>query len=753
MKTSIFSHVLRAGIVSGSVLLLSGAEIRAADKAQSDAFPNYESYIKVSGQAASITGNEAAFQNRTGRPSDGGVGIEDLHLSKDLNKTTTLVIDGKALTGSEDYLAQFKVTKNEVGSVDVGYKRFRTFYDGAGGFFPLNNQWNALTNQDLHIDRSKFWAEAKIEVPNAPVFEVKYTNELRDGRKDSTIWGTSDFTGLPFNAAPNPINPGRKMTPSYIDIGERHELLEASVKQKVKNTTAEFRVFADRTNNSDTRYVTNYPGEVIPWSIQSLSTTVATGQVANPQALAKAAAPAANWNNEQRITETDAMKTQTSGADFETATVINDQLTLKLGAAYELIHTAVGGGRPLVTMTPTATGPVPVATNNYAGLYGGTRVKDFAGNIALDWKATKDLFVKVAFRGQTEYVRGNSGYNVIAASGTPAVTLATTPRQGYAKIHQNVRTPVLEFRYIGIKGLSIYFNGSKRDLSGVEINTSSYNPLTAALGTPANNNVSEDHGNYTLGANWKVSSMLTLRGEVFQKGHKDNTVGFATAPASIVGDYYLLDSKYDGYKLTALFKPVPELSLSTRFVDQRGKMKVTGFLPTFPAYDSLDAKNYMFSETIDFAPNAQCYAQLAGTAVYNIISTIYPRSGTTVAAVNAAGLVTANAYSTNGVLQNSNNNYVSGSLVTGWVVDKKTDLQIQVNYYKANNGNSRLASLTMPYGVAIEDTSVTIGVRHKFSDKWVGHFKIGHFDSVNDTSGGNMNFHGPVAYLAMDHEL
>jgi hypothetical protein len=124
-----------------------------------------------------------------------------------------------------------------------------------------------------------------------------------------------------------------------------------------------------------------------------------------------------------------------------------------------------------------------------------------------------------------------------------------------------------------------------------------------------------------------------------------------------------------------------------------------------------------------------------------------------VAVVNAAGLVTANAYSTNGVVQNSNNNYLSGSLLTGWVVDKKTDLQVQVNYYKATNGNAKLAPLTMPYGVAIEDTSVTIGVKHKFSDKWVGHFKVGHFDSVNDTSGGNLNFHGPVAYLAFDHEL
>lgn len=752
MKT-MFSPLFRsAGLLTGAWLIAAGVPVRAADKANADAFPNFESYIKITGQAAAINGNDAAFQNRTKQPSDGGVGIEDLHLSKDLSKTTTLVIDGKALSGSEDYLAKFNVTKNEVGSIEAGYKRFRTFYDGAGGFFPLNNQWMPLANEDLHIDRSKFWVDAKLALKDLPEIEVSYTNELRSGKKDSTIWGSTDFTGLPFTVAPNPVTEIRKFAPSYLRVGERHELLEATVKKTVKKTTLQLTLLADRTNNSDTRYVTNFPGEVIPFAITQLSTTAPAGQVANPQALAKAALSPANWNNQVDIAENDAMKTQTTGADFEAITPINDKLTLRLAAKYELVHTTIGGSRPLVTYTPTATGVVPVTTNNYANLYGGTRVKDYSGNIALDYKATKDLFVKVALRAQSEFIRGTSGYDVIAASGTPALTLASTPRTGYAKIHQNVRTPVLELRYLGIKNVALYFNGSKRDLSGVEVNTSSYNPLTAAIGTQAMNNVSEDHGNYTLGADWKTSSQLTLRGEVFTKGHKDNTVGFGTTPA-ILGDYYLLDSKYSGYKLTAIAKPAATIGFTTRFVSQLGKMKVTGFLPTYPAYDSLNAKNYMLSETIDWTPSAQVYFQLAATKTFNVISTIYPRAGVTPATVNAAGLTTALAFDTNRVLQNSNNNYDTVSFTSGFVVDKNTDAQVQVNYYRADNGNAILAPLTMPYGVVVQDTAITIGLKHKFNDKWVGNGKVGYFDSKNGTTGGNQNFHGPVAYVSLEHAL
>jgi len=747
MKANLPNLTRTTRFATGTFLLCTGILAHGAEKAPAtDALPLFESYIKVTGQAAAISGDKSAFEARAKQPANGGVGIEDLHIVKELSKTTTGTMDAHALTGAEDYLGRYNLTKVGVGSVDFGFKRFRTFYDGVGGFFPTNNQWLPLNDQSLHIDRSKAWLEAKVALKDMPEFEVRYTNELRSGQKDSTIWGDSSQTGLVFNLAPNPISPVRKFVPSYLQVNERHEAVEASVKHTVGKTALKLTLLSDRTNNNDTRYVTRFPGEVIPWSIASLSTTTPAGQITSPQNIAKASAPSTSWNNQVAIAENDAMRTKTNGLFASADTILTDQLTLRLGANYELVHTDIGGGRPLVTSTPTATGVVPVTTDNYAGLYGGTRVKDYVGNIALDYKATKTFFVKLALRAQSEFIRGSSGYNVIAASGTPAVTLATTPRTGFAKIHQNVRTPVVELRYTGIKDLALYFNGSKRDLSGVEVNSSSYNPLTALVGTPAANNVSEDHGNYTLGANWRQSAFLTLRGEVFRKGHKDNTVGFGTA-AAIVGDYYLLDSTYDGYKLTALAKVTPEVGFTTRFISQHGKMKVTGFLPTYPAYDSLNSKNYTLGESIDWTPNKTVYVQLNGNLTYHVISTIYPRAGVTPATA------TSNAFDSNRVLQNSNNDYATFGALTGFAIDKQTDMQIQANLYRAQNGNAILAPLTMPYGVEVEETSITVGVKHKFSDSWICHAKLGYFESKNDTTGGRTNFHGPLAYIAFEHGL
>ena len=464
MNTSFSSLALRAGIISGTMLLLSGVQARAQGKAPTDAFPTYQSYIKITGQAPDITGDKAAFQSRVKQPSNGGAGIEDLHLSNDLSKTTNLVVDGKALVGSEDYLGRLNITDSKVGSVDVGYKRFRTFYDGVGGFFPLSKQWAPLATEDLHVDRSKLWLEASLALPDAPVFTVRYTNEQRNGRKDSTIWGSSDFTGLPLTLAPNPITPTRKLVPAYINLDERHEHLELTAKHTIKNTELQVTLFADRTNNADTRYATNFPGEVIPWSILSLSTTVPAGQLVSPQNAAKALLSAANWNNRVDFATLEAMKTQTSGANAEAETSFSENFKLHVGGSYELVHSTDGGGRPIITTTPTATGVVLVTTDNNQGLAGSSSIKDLAGNVRLEIKPAKSLWVKVGLRLGSEWIGGRTYYNVIAASGTPATTLATTPRTGWSKIQQNAQTPEWDLRYTGFNNVSLYFTGNVRSL-------------------------------------------------------------------------------------------------------------------------------------------------------------------------------------------------------------------------------------------------------------------------------------------------
>lgn len=711
-------------LLAGAALAFAGARLTAATS-EADAFPTYTNYIRITGQTPWVEGNQAAFQNRTRTPAEGGAGIEDLHIEKNLSKDADLEVNGHALTGAEDYLASLEVTKADVGSYEVGYKRFRVFYDGAGGFFPLNRAWMPLTNQDLHTDRGLFWAEAKVALPDKPALRLRYESMLRTGTKDSLHWGDTDFTGLPNNNSP--ISQVRKIVPSFRKLRERHDSLEFTVSQTVGKTAYVVTLEGEGTRNFDTRYVTRFPGEAKLF----------------PAPAATVLVPAANMNNQIVQAQSDGMDTSSFKATGTTRTVITPKVTLRTGLSYELENTDFTGDRPLVTSTPTATGVVDVATDNYRGLAGGTVIKVYAGNIIFDLKPVKALEIHVGVRGEDKYTRGTGTYNVVAATGTPAVTLTTTPRYEYARVKEHSLTPDIDVRLAATPNLTLYTTANWRSLAGDERNSSAYNPLTALQGTVANNNLSEEHGNYALGATWRQSAYLTLRTEAFLKDHQYGSIAYGVN----FGDRYVRDGRTQGVKVTVQAKPLATVSATTRYIYQLGRMQVTGFLPTTPKYDSMRATSHTLDETIDWNPCQQFYLQANANLVYNVISTVYPRAGITPATSTAV------AFDTNGVLQNSNNNYFNGSLVAGCALTKRDDLQVQYTYYRAANGNPSLANLTLPYGVSALDYSATVGLKHKVSDRMLVSAKAGYVSSRNDTTGGNTNFHAPMAYVSVEYGL
>ena len=151
-----------AGLLAGVLCATPGF----AAAAESDALPSFdENYIKLSGGGISYKGNKASGQARTQVPKVGAAGIEAFNYTKELSKVTTMVVEGQALPGAEDYIAAINITKNEVGSFEAGYKTFRTFYDGAGAFFPTNKVWMAAMPRALYVDRGRFHLGGTVNIP------------------------------------------------------------------------------------------------------------------------------------------------------------------------------------------------------------------------------------------------------------------------------------------------------------------------------------------------------------------------------------------------------------------------------------------------------------------------------------------------------------------------------------------------------------------------------------------------------------
>jgi hypothetical protein len=668
---------------AAAVALATAGSFAAAPK--TDAFPTYENYIKLSGQAPWLSGNAASFQKRYQSRADGSGGIEALHLSKDAGKDTTLTIDGRALAGAEDYLLRVNLTKEGLGSIDAGYSSFRTFYDGIGGFFPLNKRWLPLNPESLATDRGRFWAEAKIALKEKPVFTVRYTNETRTGTKDSTTWGDSNLTGLPFVPTNNAT---RKIVPVLLDLNERHQKLEAGVKHTVGNTTAEVRVIGDWVNNANTRSFTRYPLEVLV-------------------------------NPERKNAQLDKLRTHSTSAIATTETVFSEKVTLNGGFSYQQLTSQVRGWRA------NAIGVLP--TYDFKDLAGGSDVEVYTGNVSLGWTPAKNWFVQPALRYEDNIVKSAGTFTRVtqASLTAPQVTLYYKENQ---RIREQLVTPDISVRYTGFSRVVVYGSFSDRINNGDDRRTDQYSTAVPTSSQIWLQEVNQDQSHATLGANWNASSSVVLRGEVFHKDHENKFLGYENK----LGSRYVLGYEFTGLKLTAIVKPLPQLSFTTRYQPQSGTMQVT--TDATPTFDSMHAKSHLISETIDWNPSSQVFVQANANVGFNYISTAYPSSA-------------------NPSQRNANNNYWTASLITGCVVTKSTDVNLQFTYQRADNFQPEISAFTQPYGTGYRESTVTVGVKHKLSDKWIATGKLGYFDSRNDTTGGRTNFRGPLAYVAMEHAL
>ncbi len=729
MNAKFFTLLRTAGFAACAFIPFS-----ATRAAEADAFPvPEENYMKVSGQALSTKGSKAAAQANTQIPKTGVGGLEELNITRDIDKTTTLVIDARALLGAEDYLAQFRVTKNEVGSFEAGYKRFRTFYDGAGGFFPVNNAWLPIYSRPIYVDRGKFFVNATVALPNAPVFTFRYTNETRSGRKASTIWGDTDFTGVPIFslAALNPFSANRKIIPAYIQLGERQETWVASVRQTFGKTTGLLSISGHSVNNLNTRSVDRYPGELKPFPAIP----------ANPPTLV----PPALANNQVRGFDQQGLKESGLTVASKVTTVVSDKITAYISGNYHRSNNDIAASRLMAGSFATLTGTVaPIGSFTSGGRppysynsTGALKLKVWTGNIGLETKPTTDLNINFAVRAE-EYK--TSGYNnavyvnnlVNQTTGVVAQQLVNAPNS--QKNTEKPWTPAIDARYSGIKNVSIYGSWDYRSMAQDERSTySSVSPsglVIVPTSSSAADKVKEKHANLKIGARWSPSTLFNLRGEFFTKDHENRFDGYGPS----LGGYYELNYDIIGARLTAIVKATPQLTFNSRYIVQRGKaaMISTGFVEG----DSNDARRYQFAETVDWVPNKGFYMQGNVNVVFDRTSTAFPRTTGTAA----------------DVLRNADNNYWNGSVVAAFVVDKQTDAQVQATYYRTNNYNAALIA-TDPLGASGRDYSLTVGVKHKFTDKMVGSAKVGYLESKNDTVGGNADFRGPVGYLAIEHQF
>ena len=87
------------------------------------------------------------------------------------------------------------------------------------------------------------------------------------------------------------------------------------------------------------------------------------------------------------------------------------------------------------------------------------------------------------------------------------------------------------------------------------------------------------------------------------------------------------------------------------------------------------------------------------------------------------------------------------------IITRSTNAELEFTHQHAHNFQPEIATGTQPYGSGYSEYSATVGLKRKFTPQWLGTLKVGYIESRSEMTGGNTNFRGPVAYLALEHGL
>lgn len=733
MKTTLPSVRIGAALACAGAALALGAAGAKAQSTDADAFPSFESYIKISGEAPWMTGDRAAFATRADTPNTGAVGIEDLYYTKDLPNNSTVTFDGHGLAGSDDYLAQLDLSQDGLGSIEVGYKRFRIFYDGVGGFFPLADQFQVMSPEGLHIDRSAFWAKATIARPNAPVFTVEFHDEIRTGQKDSTEWAAiinPDATvvngALVGNAAPNNTP---YIDPNLLSVAEHHDILSATATDTLGKTTETLKATFDWVSNLDTRYYVRYP---------------------NSNVLAD---PTVDVLDDQQ-----AEKTHTFQVLNQTETEFNSQWALDTGLTF--VHTSGEDGGLWITpaYSSTAKGIYPAETA--ADIYAAPEAYDYVGNVFLKYTPTPDWLAEAGFRAESSVISDGGGFTTTSLASTatsisPAF-VTTANDLTYSHYLDHMATPEISVDWHALNNLSLYGTFDKQITHGTQHWINPYAAVTttgagvvttatAPIGSVYDQDANQDYENAKIGADWQVDPAVTIRVDVYRRDHQNEFIGANDLVGTAsYGAFFATGYTLTGANLSVVCKLTPQVTFTTRYQPQAGNMSVLGNSVTGGDGSEVTSgrlRTQLVSETVDWDPYKQFYAQANINIVYSYIQTAYPTVVTSATAPVPTPIV------------NANNNYVTGSVLFGFVLDKQTDAEIQGNWEQATDYNPQVAYGGQPYGATFLYESATAGLKHKFTDRLLGDGKIGYLRSTDGTTGGFTNYRGPLAYVSLEYAL
>jgi hypothetical protein len=653
----------------------------------------YRNWFDVSVGIITINGDDAQFARRKQMPEGVFGGVESFHWEQDVGKRGLFTIDGRGLVDHHDYAVRLELSHPDQGFVRAGYREFRTWYDGSGGFFPANGQWIELYDDELELDRGEIWFEAGLRRPGIPEFTVRYEHQFREGLKDSTIWGDSNLTGGLG---------GRGLVPSYLRIDETRDIFQFDAKHTFGKTDVGLGLRYELGDQDNSRNMRRRPME----------------------------------SADRYVSQTDKVDTELFNVHAFTTTRFNDAILFTTGYSFTSLDTDTSGSRiygqgyePLYDPLYARRQP---RDEGYFGLAGGANLNQYVLNLNLMFTPWANVYIVPSVRIEKQDIDAQSAFTETNVGNGPAFTSSQEELAAFSERDLVDVAEALEIRYTGLTNWVLYARANWMQGEGNQLEREIL-LLTGTSDLLRDTDFNRFMQKYAVGANWYPLRRLNLAVQYYHKtrnedyGHREDSTPNRAGnryPAFLTAHDFTTDDT--NFRLT--WRPQNNLTLVSRYDFQLSTIDMTG--AALDPVQSSEVTTHILSQSVSWTPLPRIYLQ--GSINYVMDQTDTPAAG-----VSSTNLV-----------PNAANDYWTTTATAGFVIDNKTDLQLQYFFYRADNFADN-SEATQPYGVGAEEHSITATLMRRLSPRLHWTLRYGFFNYRDQTSGGHNDYDAHLAYSSI----
>ena len=686
-------------VVAGLLLALAigtgphaGAQPAVTDKvaepkkaAESDPNSEQVNWVTFGFGGVSTGGDRTQFQERWGRSKGLLGGLEDLHYELMFGKKGMFELDSRAMYGGQDFSVRLEVVDPDRGFVRGGFREFRTWYDGSGGYFPRTGAAFSFYDEDLGVNRGGFWVEGGLTPPDGPMLTLRYAREFRKGTKDSLIWGDSTQGGTT-----------RGLVPSLRELNEIRNRIDADLKHTIGKSDVGLGLRLDLVENNNAFKERRRPGEAA----------------------------------DRYITQRDVFESDMLNVRAFTETRLNDRTLLTSGYSYTRLDTDIGGSRiyggafdvPYSTVYPGK----QARDEGYVNLTGGSIMDQYVMNVSLRLEPAADWVVVTSLRAERLDTDGLSSFTentTGTAAGFPASSalMLNSRQNGFVNV-----TEAIEARFTGFTNWVLYARGEWSESDGY-LRELEQDLTAGTTGVSRSTDSERFTQKYTVGANWYPLRRLHLSGQYYHKSRENDYFNITDSTPNNAGTdrypAYIREHTFqtDDLNVRATWRPRPNVTSVTRYDFQVSSIETVG--GSLGGIESAKTTAHIISQTLTWVPWSRLFLQ--GSFSYALDATTTPYGAITGA---AAGLVS-----------DARNDYWQASTAATFVLDDKTDFKASYFYYRANNFIDN-SGVSMPYGTSAQDHSVSAALIRNFSKAVRGTLSYGYFAHRDETSSGRDSY-------------